>query len=73
MLVFDADGESVTGMEFEDGIPVVAEDTTYNIHGGRDVFAKQSPLKSAAKPAVPRKPSLEKINSIRRQLSQHTE
>lgn len=48
------------GTDFEDGIPVVAEGTTFNIHGGRDMFAKRSPAKMA-KPPIAKKPSQEII------------
>ena len=61
------------GTDFEDGVPVVAEGTTFNIHGGRDVFAKRSPVKTASvgsgKPTIAKKPSLDKMRarSIQRQ------
>lgn len=29
------------GTDFEDGIPVIAEGTTFNIHGGRDMFKQE--------------------------------
>lgn len=54
------------GTDFEDGVPVVAEGTTYNIHGGRDMFAKRSPTKSLSarnKPPIAKKPSLDKLRS----------
>lgn len=51
------------GTEFRDGIPVVADNTSYNIHGGRDMFAKYSPAKPRIPPPVARKPSKEQVES----------
>lgn len=59
------------GTDFEDGVPVVAEGTTFNIHGGRDMFAKRSPVKTSehGKPPIAKKPSVEKMRarSLQRQ------
>lgn len=59
------------GTEFRDGIPVVADDTSYNIHGGRDMFAKLSPARGKIPPPVARKPSKEQVeNKLRLKLHQ---
>jgi len=46
-------------IDFKNGVPYVAEGTTFNIHGGRDMFAKVSV--SSTKPPIAKKPSLDKI------------
>lgn len=60
------------GTEFLDGIPVVAEDTTYNIHGGRDMFAKHSSVKTKKHPPVAKKPSKEQVEKVLRQRPHDT-
>lgn len=57
---------SVTAKDGEGAeVPFVAEGTTFNIHGGRDMFAK-------TKPPIAKKPSLERLartRSFHRQCS----
>ena len=61
--------------ELEDDVPVVAEGTTFNIHGGRDMFAMRSPAKKTEKSSklpIAKKPSLERIalaRNLQKQLS----
>ena len=51
--------------DLEDDVPVVAEGTTYNIHGGRDMFAKRTPTKKREKPPIAKKPTLERVTLTR--------
>lgn len=59
--------DSFYGVEMEDDVPFVAEGTTFNIHGGRDMFAKRSSAKVISKdrPPIAKKPSLERIARTR--------